>query len=355
MNDTEILSTLDKAELLRERFAHENQIYAEQRALADGRILYHPAKINEDDFRPLTMRVLLAHLAGKTTIGLYTLDKDDAVKWLCLDIDINKATKQTPVVATMEEIQQHTLALGRLMRKLGIPFLVETSGNRGMHLWVFFETPIPARKARAIGLWLHGRVPHDPGMHVEVYPKQVARSGGLGNLVKLPLGVHRKTGNRCWFVDHRFEQHPDQWQKLASVGTWTEADADAFIAKHQITLPSVQPSDRTDLVGPMTPPCFLNIRDGVGDGVRDYAAFKYACYLRDRALDEEQTLAVMRVWNDRNDPPLPDAHLEEKIKSAFSRPYAIFPCQEPMFDPYCSSSCPFYERKMKDRGTQGQR
>jgi hypothetical protein len=345
------ISTLDKVILLNERFAHENQVYAEQVILGDGRLMYYPAKVNEDDYKPLTQRVLLGHLLGKVTVGLYQLDKDDRVKWLCLDVDINKATKQAPIVATMEELQQHTLQLGKLLRKSGVPFLVETSGNRGYHLWVFFETPIPARKARALGMWFVGKIPAPPGSHVEVYPKQMSRDeGGLGNLVKLPLGIHKKTGNRCWFVDYRFEPYPDQWEKLSGVRLWTEAEVDDFISKHEVMLPTLHVSNRDGLIGPLAPPCFVAIRDGVGEGVRDVAAFKYACYWRDRAADEEETLALMRVWNDRNNPPLDDAVLVEKVKSAFSRAYSIFPCRELMFDPYCSSSCMFYERKMAERG-----
>ena len=38
--------------------------------------------------------------------------------------------------------------------------------------------------------------------HLEVFPKQDKLTGkGLGNLVKLPLGIHRQTGKRSYFVE----------------------------------------------------------------------------------------------------------------------------------------------------------
>ena len=38
--------------------------------------------------------------------------------------------------------------------------------------------------------------------HLEVFPKQEKLTGkGLGNLVKLPLGIHRKTGKRSYLVE----------------------------------------------------------------------------------------------------------------------------------------------------------
>lgn len=37
---------------------------------------------------------------------------------------------------------------------------------------------------------------------MEVFPKQVQLTGkGLGNLVKLPLGIHRLTGKRSYFIE----------------------------------------------------------------------------------------------------------------------------------------------------------
>ena len=40
-----------------------------------------------------------------------------------------------------------------------------------------------------------------------MFPKQIkVVEGGFGNLVKLPLGVHRKTGQRSYFLDDNFNE-----------------------------------------------------------------------------------------------------------------------------------------------------
>ena len=59
--------------------------------------------------------------------------------------------------------------------------------------------------------------------------------------------------------------------------------------------------------------------------------------------------AALREWNERNSPPLEDERLVAKIESAYSDSYSFFPCQEEIFDPYCSSSCRYYEKKMQKR------
>jgi len=56
------------------------------------------------------------------------------------------------------------------------------------------------------------------GLHREIFPKQdrVSREG-LGCLIKLPLGVHKVTGRRCFFVDASGKPYDDQSGLLRQV------------------------------------------------------------------------------------------------------------------------------------------
>ena len=70
---------------------------------------------------------------------------------------------------------------------------LETSW-RGAHLWVFFSEPISSVLVRA---WL---LPFCPA-GVEFYPKQEAANWEHpGSLIRLPLGVHLRSGERYPFV-----------------------------------------------------------------------------------------------------------------------------------------------------------
>ena len=63
---------------------------------------------------------------------------------------------------------------------------------------------------------------------------------------------------------------------------------------------------------------------GVAEGQRDEAAIRVATWFRKEGLNEEETIEKLKEWNLRNQPPLDDAILKAKAKSAFKsdEPYA---------------------------------
>lgn len=127
---------------------------------------------------PITLEVIEAHLTGSCTIGTYLMDEQGVCFFAVFDAD-----------------QENGLwLLADLRCKLassGIPSYLEQS-RRGGHLWVFLETPTPARALRS---WL---LPFCPA-GVEFYPKQ-DEAAGVGSLIRVPLGVHQLSGRRYPFV-----------------------------------------------------------------------------------------------------------------------------------------------------------
>jgi len=77
-----------------------------------------------------------------------------------------------------------------------IPGYLEQS-RRGGHLWLFFEQPLPGEDARQFG---HHLLQVSSITEVELFPKQDRLTTGPGSLVRLPLGIHRKTGIRYPFI-----------------------------------------------------------------------------------------------------------------------------------------------------------
>ena len=75
-----------------------------------------------------------------------------------------------------------------------VPYL--ESSRRGGHLWLFLD-PLPGVEARRFG---HRLQTEHNLTDVELYPKQDELKTGPGSLVRLPFGVHRKTGKRYGFV-----------------------------------------------------------------------------------------------------------------------------------------------------------
>jgi hypothetical protein len=69
------------------------------------------------------------------------------------------------------------------------------SSRRGGHLWFFFERPTEGKIAKNFGLEIAKRFL----IEAEVYPKQ-AESKGPGSCIRLPFGIHQKTGERYPFI-----------------------------------------------------------------------------------------------------------------------------------------------------------
>jgi hypothetical protein len=124
---------------------------------------------------------LVDHLQGRYTLGTYVLDRQGFCSFAVFDDD--RADGLTRLVLLAQELAEQ-----------GISLMLEVS-RRGGHGWVFFDRPVQARFVR---WWL---LPYAKRWGMELYPVQdQLRPGGFGNLVRLPLGVHRKSGEWYPFV-----------------------------------------------------------------------------------------------------------------------------------------------------------
>ena len=129
-------------------------------------------------------------MTGHFRVGSYCPALDDTTRWLCLDFDGagHANALADPMAAAASAFDAFT--------KAGLPAYLERSGGgHGWHLWCFFDPPIPAAKAQALGRALAPKeVPLASGgvatatanRGIEVFPKQKSRRSGFGNLVWLP-------------------------------------------------------------------------------------------------------------------------------------------------------------------------
>jgi len=139
-------------------------------------------------FQRLDRLTLLAHLQGKETIALSSTDELGQCRWICVDADAPDGLDQ------LRLIQQ-------ALEKYALPSQLERS-RRGGHLWLFFTLPQPA--ALAAGVVRRVLDPLYTSRHLprvlEVYPDS-AEAGQLGHAVRMPLGIHRRTGQRYPFLN----------------------------------------------------------------------------------------------------------------------------------------------------------
>jgi hypothetical protein len=133
--------------------------------------------------KPLTRWHMIAHLKGELTLGVYALDTSSQARFIVFDADD---------VLQFEKLAQ---AAGKLAC-LGASGYLEAS-RRGGHLWLFLPELMPGKHAREFGKGL--ALVYNLG-GIELFPKQSLLKNGPGSLVRLPFGVHRKTGKRYGFL-----------------------------------------------------------------------------------------------------------------------------------------------------------
>lgn len=226
----------DLAGLLARHFIQRRDVKAQQSR--DGAI-YHPVREKVgDEYRnlPFKMDDLRAHLCGERTFGHYLVSPDNKCKLFAFDLDLIPAKRvgvKVPgdpreVWLTDHPWSSHltlalrTLAEGiatRTKRLFGVPTCIAFSGNKGLHVYALTGTVDAAwarrmaRKviesfgcfelARGDNFWRHAYPPSlsIKSIEIEVYPKQDNLNGkDFGNLMRLPLGIHRKTGRRSFFL-----------------------------------------------------------------------------------------------------------------------------------------------------------
>ena len=196
---------------------------------------YKCAECPNRDFAPLTSHDVYRHLEGKDenccdVVGLYAIMPDNNCSFLCTDFD-DKSCKHG--------YKDDVLAFVGVCRDWQIPYAIERSrSGNGAHVWIFFEEPLPAFKARRLGnAILTEAMNRDGRMSFNSYDRFFPNQdrlpeGGFGNLVALPLqGQARKNLNSV-FVDDDFLAYKDQWIFLYNIKKLREDDVDKLLNLH---------------------------------------------------------------------------------------------------------------------------
>ncbi|MBI5332828.1 MAG: hypothetical protein HZB65_04600 [Candidatus Aenigmarchaeota archaeon] len=138
------------------------------------------------------------HLDGKMTLGLFQISKDNKIKWLCWDFDAKNESEES-----LKTVFEDAKKLYNYLKNDNHYPLLEFSGRRGYHVWLFFNE-IDAEQGKLFAEQIAkeaGVSPH------EIFPKQAKLGGkGFGSMVKLPLGIHKVSNKRSFLFDDDFHQ-----------------------------------------------------------------------------------------------------------------------------------------------------
>lgn len=175
--------------------------------------------------RALELEDVREHLLGHKTYGIYLLNSQSLVSVAALDMDVNKSIRENPkITAKQKDLlrRERDYILQRIpeiSKEHGLNCLTEFSGNKGFHFWYFFRPQVEAPKARTALQNIINLLKEDVScFNLEVFPKQDKLSGkGLGNLVKLPLGIHRLSGKKSYFLPKKGKTVWDQLTILENI------------------------------------------------------------------------------------------------------------------------------------------
>lgn len=161
---------------------------------------------------------------------------------------------------------------------------MSTSGGKGYHVELFFDRPVRTSLLRL----LYEKVIGGGNLN----PHQVEFRPTAGSAIKLPLSIHAKTGNVCWYVDRRtlepieddryiltIKQMKASWIEEALADMEPEACADS---EAETACP-----DSTVLIAP---------------GTRHIQMRNIAVYMRQHGADEPSIRRELTTWYEKQPP-----------------------------------------------------
>jgi hypothetical protein len=285
------------------------------------------------------------HLSGQKSLGVYML-RDDGTNWFFeIDLDEKDFEKAKRVKQAFSEDE--------------MPVYISESKSKGYHITGFAgDKPFIAKEIRIIGNTILKRL----GIKAEFFPKQDKLDGTrlpYGNYINLPCFGETRT-----FLTADKEPVPLVTALQHIVPISENAYKTALLSTPQPTTPVasvVPPADgkKSSKKKGGHPPCIENILNhGIKEGEgRDNAAFALARHLLDQSFLDDEVLAMMVLWDRKNDPPLGEPELREKITSA-KKGYA-FGCNSVHNDAnlgqFCVGTeyCPWIKKATKDKMAKG--
>lgn len=196
------------------------------------------------EHEPVSDEVVRCHLRGRDdamkpfVMGIYPMLGDETVRLAVIDFDESAWRRDALLVV-------------RKMRAMGLPAALEKSrSGRGAHLWLFFQSPIPAKSVRETLTYVLTLVLEEhPEIGLDSYDRIIPSQdtlpkGGFGSLVALPLQAEPRKVDNSVFVNDDWVPYADQWTYLSSVKKVDIAVLDGLLRKargeHRILLPRPQ-------------------------------------------------------------------------------------------------------------------
>lgn len=205
--------------LILETFAGRDDIYSTEVVCGNQ---HRKTELQE---LPLTEEQIAEHLRGDQTIGTYVQRPNSTVKFIVWDIDISKqfilkyGNSGPEFDACLGHAYHKALEIQKILDNKGMHGYIEFSGYRGYHVWLFLSEWIPVRFANMFTDRIEEELVLEDDITVECFPNKVRiKAGRFGQILKIPCGIHVRSGKRSCFVD-------DDGEPVVDIDQFTETIA----------------------------------------------------------------------------------------------------------------------------------
>lgn len=266
-----------------------------------GRFNPKNGKMTTDHEEPTFVDVR-RHITGEFGLGVVPIMDDNMCWWGAVDIDNHGQDEDIPI----GPIDQRLLATN-------IPAVPCRSKSGGVHIYVFFDKPWPAPRAK---LYLSMIAKDVKYPNAEIFPKQ-------SKLSRVTNSDDKQRGNWLnmpYFGGDSGLRYAYRNGKRLSLESFLDL-------AESMKMTDVLYAQRIRAENPDAPPCVQQMLiDGVGKGQRNEALYQISVYSRkafpDNYVDKAREFNTITF-----DPPLPRAEAERTISSA-SRPDYRYRCGE---------------------------
>lgn len=288
--------------------------------------------------QPVTRTVILDHLKGAQSYGFYLLDGDRTYVSVA-DFD----TQDSSLPIQFQSVSSNH----------GLNTYIERSKSKGYHVWMFFDQDgIQAYKARLAVQFLLDQI-NSP--ETETFPKQdqIDSQNSYGNFINAPLFGSLVPYGKTVFVnpERRLLPYENQWSLLQSVARIEDSIIDGIISDNQLEKnrdqSSISINNPVALKGKYypLPVCIRRVLENGVTFNQRIAAFRLAVHLKRIGLPQDQTIAALETWKERNKPRdgkriITTEEIIEQTDWAYRGIYTGYGCQEEVINTFCSSNCP---------------
>lgn len=263
---------------------------------------------------PVTLEHYERHLRGEISLGVYPLLDDGTCHFFAIDLDEKNFDKAK---AIRQELFNNF-----------IPAYIAESKSKGFHIYGFALEKFTAKDIRRILRHSLNKL----NIKAEVFPKQdqVSKVTPYGNYINLPCFGYTRP-----FLSADLEEVPLEIA-LERIKYVPQESIECMLH----TLPPEKPLVPKKVRGRQKkhPPCIEAILRGVQEPGRDEAAFALARHYLDQYYLPEEVLGLLKVWDEKNTPPLNDDRLLDiKVRSA-EKGYS-FGCSSVTDNPMLTKFC----------------